>query len=346
MAYANLVGLICASKQELFCRMRDFVCKRNGTYDYSSTGIGWTLIDSSYAVDEDNPQLNDWFVVASAGEGGKDHMRCKIVWSYNNIGLSFSLAWDSVSHTSSTSIGYSNASQVNETEEDKLLFIYGDLDFITILSPIIASSYTDMRGMLFGKLNYPYARIGGDIAVSSAPVLSGSDVSITVDTVPDSWEVGREIFIWTNTDIPADVKLEKTTIKTLSGSVITCDLINAYVAGFSLSTSMGYYAQTSSSFLSCSALIDMNGGVSAGASYVGYNTSFMSSIMSPGSYEDRWGLTPVTVAATTGVLGTIPNTYILNTGQLSLLDVLEDVDGNIYRYIKVYSNRYLAFLEV
>ncbi len=110
MAYKNLLNIDCADKKEFFCRMRDFICKRNGTYDYSSTGIGWTLHDSSYAVDEDNPAANDWYVICSPGEGGKDDMYFKIAWNgsqTNNITISGFLYHAVPQTTLTTNLTYS-----------------------------------------------------------------------------------------------------------------------------------------------------------------------------------------------------------------------------------------------
>ena len=67
MAYANLIKQPCNNVAEIFKHCRDFVCRRNGSYDYSTSGIGWSLVDSSYATDEHNPASGDWFVVYSAG---------------------------------------------------------------------------------------------------------------------------------------------------------------------------------------------------------------------------------------------------------------------------------------
>ena len=51
MAYVNLVNRTISGIPEYFQIFRDFVCKLDGgTYDYSTTGIGWTLVDEYHAL--------------------------------------------------------------------------------------------------------------------------------------------------------------------------------------------------------------------------------------------------------------------------------------------------------
>ena len=102
MAYANLLEQACTDKEEVFQRLRDFICKRNGTYDYSSTGIGWTLHDAVYATDEDNCASGDYFVIYSAGEGTKEDMYFLVTWATNYINFVAYQSWDNSAHSGST----------------------------------------------------------------------------------------------------------------------------------------------------------------------------------------------------------------------------------------------------
>ena len=101
MAYANLVNQSCIGfTEEAFQRIRDFICKRNGTYDYSATGIGWTLHDSYYATDEDNCAIGDWFVVKSVGESGDEDLYFKIKWhEADHMSLQGMLYWNAITDT-------------------------------------------------------------------------------------------------------------------------------------------------------------------------------------------------------------------------------------------------------
>lgn len=346
MGYANIVQINCADKIEAFCRMRDFICKRAGTYDYSVTGIGWTLWDSSYAGTESTPAINDWFVIKSTGESTKEDLYFKFTWTSGYIQVHGYQAWDPTAHTGANQY---NTATTNWAIAEALvpqLWVYGDLDFIFIATK--ASADTEVRFSMFGKAQKPWDYLDDQVAICSSALSIGNDVSITVDAVPAGWAVGREVFIRTvHTDNDATVKIEKITIKTLSGLVITADLTNNYTANSRLSDHVGYWCSSNQSALGIGKmLIDPSGLVSTGATVIAYNSLVAGTYNDPGSYETRYGLAECGLNSPNGFFGKIPNICRVALGGLALFDVLEEADLTQWRYIKVYSSSYYTFKEV
>lgn len=230
----NLVNQSCVDYEEMFQRLRDFLCKRNGTYDYSGSGIGWTLYDAVYAVDENTLSDGDYFVAYSAGESASDDMYVKFMYeitTYWFMTMGY-LSWDAVAHTGGPAVGsYDFGSQ--QRGSSPRLWIYGDLDAIIVLSHDGTSYY----GSYFGKYeNLPYPDTK---ATSSSSVSSGTDVVITVDAVPSWWWVGQNIFI------RDDDGGELITIKAISGLDITADVTTARAAGCKLQASWSFFVQQS-----------------------------------------------------------------------------------------------------
>lgn len=344
--YANIVQINCADKKEAFCRMRDFICKRNGTYDYSATGIGWTLWDSSYTVDENNPAINDWFVIKSAGESTKEDLYFRFTWTNGYIAIAGFQAWDPTAHTGGNQY---NTVTTNFTVSESLvpqLWVYGDLDAVFVATK--AAADTDVRFSVFGKTQKPWAYLDDQVAICSSALTAGSDVSITVDAVPAGWAVGRQIFIrTTHTNATGTVKTEKITIKTLAGTTITADLTNSYTANSKLTDHVGYFCSNSASaFGTANLFIDAAGTVSTGTTVVSYDTAVTNTNNDPGGYEDRYGMAEAGLGGNNGFIGKIKNVYRVALGALALFDVLEEADGTQWRYIKVYSATYYVFKEV
>lgn len=350
MAYKNLVDAVASDKAEAFCHIRDFLCKRNGTYDYSTTGIGWTLVDSSYAVDEDSPQLNDWFVIYSAGESGDEDMYYQFVWTSGYFRVKGYQSWDATAHDGGNKYLDANNFTFLDAKTSAYISVYGDLDSVAV----IVLDSTDYDGCFFGLLEDAYDTLVNEVATCPSALTSGSDVSITVDAVPSSWEVGREIFIrTTHTNNSATVEVEKTTIKTLVGNTITADLSNSYTANSKLSVVIPYYASnTNQPLTSCAFLIGGPGTV--GTSTTGYFIflALSSSSVHPTEYENRHMLAPLFCYGANQAIGHpagwVKNIMMLQGFYDSLVmgDTVTDVDGNVWRCRKVYSNKYVAFLEV
>jgi len=345
MSYANLVNISCVDKTELFCRMRDFICKRNGTYDYSATGIGWTLWDSSYAADEDNPAINDWYVIKSSGENTDEDLYFRVFWASGYIRVHGFQAWNPTANTGGNQYStITNAWTVADASAH-FLWVYGDLDSIICLTNL--SGATDVRSIDFGKADKPWAYLDDEVANCSSALTVGSDVSITVDAVPAGWAVDREVYIrTTHTDATAAVKIEKITIKTLVGSVITADLSNSYTADSKLSDYVGYHCRSSTTLATSNVLISASGSVSSGITAVSYDGGVAGTNNDPGGYESRWGMAEVNLNGNHGFFGKMRNICRVVTGALSLYDILEEADGTQWRYFKVYNNTHYVLKEV
>jgi len=325
--------------------MRDFICKRNGTYDYSTTGIGWTLHDSSYAVDEDNPAINDWFVIYSAGESGDEDLYFRFLWMSGYVRIHGFQSWDSSTHAGAIQYSTSNTAWTFAETMVPHLWVYGDLDAIAI--PINESGDTYARVADFGKADKPWEALDDEVATCSSTLAAGSDVSITVDAIPAGWAVGRELYIrTTHNNNTATVEIEKITIKTLVSLTITADLSNSYTANSKLSDHVGYHCTKSYSIGISNALISPNGVTSSGATSVSYDKTVASTANDPGSYESSWGMAELGLGISTGFFGKYRNIYRIALGALTLYDILEEVDGTQWRYIKVYSNTHYVFKEV
>lgn len=338
MAYANLLNMTCAGgKAEFFCRLRDFLCKRSGTYDYSTTGIGWTLHDSSYAVDENNPQLNDWFVISSPGESGREQLYFLIKWiSSTYIQIQGWLYWDNSTHVGvQYYINSTNIFSISDSASNPQLWLYGDLNSFFIGEMTSANGI----GCPFGKLESMYE--SEDIGYCSSSVTAGSDKSITVDIdLPADWVAGAGIYVWDRTNV------EKTTIKTVNAGTktITVDISNAYEGTFRVSRFLGYINASGSSML-CYALCNK-----AGTKATAINSPATTTIV---QYVDtldnanRYWIDTCCFSSTGGVYGKLRNiVQWYPVSPVTHKDVLVDDDSVEWRCFIVNSNKYIACKEI
>lgn len=344
MAYANLVKVSCANLAEMFCRTRDFLCKRFGTYDYSLSGIGWTIHDSRYAVDEDNPAINDYVVIKSTGESGDEDLYFKFVWT-SSTAMSFVgyQSWDASTHAGANDYGGTTSWTVAASDAP-FLWIYGDLDSFTCLK--MNSGGTYVIGVTVGKLDLPFEGITGEVATCTSTLTAGTDVSIVVDTVPSNWEVDRELFIrTTHTNNTSTVKIEKITIKTIVGNTITADLTNSYTANSKLTDFLGYMGPENATFAYSGELINLNGALNTAQGSV-YNSNIVSTNTDPGLHESRYIIGELMICGSYGFSGKFENICRIYNTSLTHEDVLEDIDGVEWRYLLVYNNIPLVFKEV
>lgn len=335
MARKNLVAQACADKQELFARLRDFICGRNGTYDYSTAGIGWTLHDSSYAVDEDNSQVNDWFVIKSVGEGGDEDLYFHVKWVASYIIISGYQYWDSTLHTGVHRYNSSNNFSVLDAGSNFEIYIYGNLDSIVAFE--IEGHATYNYFVYFGKL--VDGLYDDTVATSSSSVSSGSDVSITVDSAPAAWVVGTKLFI------RDDAELEMITIKTISGNVLTADLSASFDAGCKLQGDLLYCCNSGYNSPSIAMIVTHTTTASATASVV--PKSGIVDACDPDQLNSLTVIDPVTFYTTNnGWFGRLEGLYHISLVGLTEGDTMTDADGNSYRYFPVYSGYYFVMLEV
>lgn len=234
MAYKNLINETVIEKTNgaWFTHFRDFLCARDATHNYAATGIGWTLLDSSYATDEDNPVSTDWIIVSSTGENGDEQLYFKFeVYSTAYLRASAFLYYDGDTHTGTRATGYAYALYTLADNWEKI-WIYGDLDAVSIM--VEQSSSTHLcDGTWFGKYNSTIDEGPQTIALA---LTQGNDVAITVgDVTSEAYAVGKYAFLYDNDNC------NRALIKTNNGSdTITCDITNSFTAGAKLRTIIPY----------------------------------------------------------------------------------------------------------
>lgn len=326
MAYKSLENLGNTSKKDMFVAMRDFLTKAGA---YSATGIGWTLHDSSYAVDAANPQLNDWIVIYSAGENGKEDMYHKITWTTNAFTHWTYLYWNAATNAGIKGSGGTTLTNT-EASSDIVLDVNGDLDAYTIMlnSDGSASNYFNH----FGKVDTFY---DSTVATSAGALSSGTDIVVTVDAVPSSWVVGGHIFIRDNADI------DKIEIKGISGLDVTVDLPVAYAAGCKLSQEVGYTGCASNQFGTLwKGIIDHNGQAPI-SNLTAYFTSFTSST-DPDTLDNDRISTDIVVGSLDTLWGRLRHIRGLHFTGLTDRDIFVDENSVTWRFFKVYSNKYIC----
>lgn len=330
MSYANLVSQACTSNAEQFKRLRDFLCRRNGSYDYSATGIGWTLHDAVYATDQDTVAYGDYFVAYSPGEDGDQDIYLKVTYASGYINIHNYLFWNAVTHTGVTAATTaSNWTATNSTA--CTLWVYGDLDAIVCVGLFGATYYITIAG------HCPESQFATAVAVGSGAVAAGSNMVVTVDAVPAEWDVGRKIYIRDNGNI------EICTISAISGNDITLASVAAsYAAGCKLQGEVSYFAQASTSFLGTwNALIGHDG--TKGLSH-SPDSSAPSSTRTDG-LTNASPMTRVFESVAASLIGPLPHIWLVNSTGRTSGQTETDMDGNTYRFF-VSSSKSILVREV
>lgn len=337
MAYKNLVAEAVATRAEVFKRLRDWLCKRNGSYDYSVTGLGWTLHDAVYAVSQDTISANDYFVVYSAGESGKEDIYVKIIYSSTTTAITVQAYqyWDAATHT-----GVNGMTAVNnwvvQNATSGTLYIYGDLDAVFVNTLLSTNQYA----LLFGHV--VDTEYDSTVAISSASVASGTGVAVTLDIVPASWAVGKTVVIRDNANI------ERIIISDITGSVVTfTNVIYSYGAGCKFSRDY-IVGATSTSQVVSSFIVNLghNNVKQATTNIVAPQSSIATSGDPDGTDGDHIAF-PVELADTaSGYYGRFYSILGISTAYTHLSAYTTD-DGVSYRaFINVYSGQNIAVKEV
>lgn len=331
--YKNLIAVAPANAADMFRHIRDWLCSQNGIADYSSSGLGWTLHDSYYAVDADNISANDWFVAYSSGEGGNDDLYYQFKYTTTGLyiygGLYFNASTNAWVST------YVNNSQVMQWSTVGSLYIYGDLNFVVCMNEVSSGT---VYPCMFGCLDYRLAT--RTVEPTTGAVSSGSSVSIPVgDTTAEWWEAGNRLFI------KDDDHIERITIISKTANSITADLSNSYASGAKLAIAFPYYCQGGTGFFGSSnrVIIAPDGSLSYYANKA--SVPGIASWMNPDKLND----TPVGVGVDIGYsgrgyYGSVPNVYNLYAA-LTHLDVHSDGTDS-YRFFYGASSHYYLFREV
>jgi len=340
MAYANLILQPTVDAPECFKRLRDFVCKRNGSYDYSTTGIGWTLHDSYYAIDEDTISNGDWVVLYSPGETTDDDIYVQLLYSTAATWLQVRawLYWNNSTHAGVVGAGNSPG-LTGSSANVEMLWVYGDMDEFSVITRGVTYYY----GAYIGKTVELF--YDDTVAVSSAAVSSGSDITITLDAVPSSWSVGQNIWIM---DVAG---AEKIAIKTISGNDITADIGTDRASGCKLRADFTNTQPTSNYFGQYMYSVISHDGSTGGTNAYGTGVGLFSSVyasVNPDTMNDDLSCGPWVFHDTSpdGYYGRLKNVYHSNTTGKTSEQVFDGRDGEQYRYFNLYSNRYFLFKEV
>jgi hypothetical protein len=329
MAYANLIAQSCNNPIETFMRFRDFICKRNGTYDYSSTGVGWTLHDSVYAIDEDTISINDYFVIYSAGEDGQRDIYFKITYVSGYISIQGYLYWNNTTHAGVFVFGTTNT-WYNTLATNNVFWLYADLDEFIGIAKYGLAYYAGQGGWM------PESVIDQTITVAPNAITAGSSVTVTFTSVPAGWAVNTYLFV---RDL---ANIERVKITVISGLDVTFQtFVASYSAGSKFCLENTTYSSSSGAMSTYYFQIGHDGTKNFTCTPDNIN------INSPTSGDALSGLYPakkVYLSATTMWVGPFKN-------QLATLSTLTSetthtIGAQGYRFFHLHSSRYALIKEV
>ena len=332
MSYANLVSQVCTNNAEEFKRIRDFLCKRNGSFDYSTTGIGWTLHDAVYATDQDSVAFGDYFVAYSPGEDGDQDIYIKVTYASGYINFHPYLYWNNSTHT-----GVQPASTKNNftatNSSTVTLWVYGDLDSIIVIGKIGTTYYGSGAG------HFPDSQFATDVATSASSVSSGSNVVIGVDAVPSGFVVDRKIYIRDNADV------EICTITDIDGTNITVDaLSNNYASGCKLQGEVSYYCSESINIFASIFPLISHAGLSSSLHAID-GLSGLSSAVSDGLLGGSI-TSQLFFSISTSFMGPVKNAFFVNSTGRTSEQTETDNNGVTYRFFSCYSAKNILVKEV
>jgi hypothetical protein len=237
MAWKHLAHTSISTIGQGFAMVRDFLCARNATYNFAATGIGWTLIDSSYAVDENNPAVGDWFVIKSTGESGNEQLIFKFTLRTSAyINIHGFIYWDTISHTGVNGYGDSATNCLTIGTGTFYVSISGNLNYVYLSANATISWNSPYGHSSFGKIIY----FGdfGPVSITNGPLTAGSEVTIQVADATVPWlQIGRKVYVYDFTT----GALELTRVKSNNGvNQITAPLVNSYGATTKLRSMLPY----------------------------------------------------------------------------------------------------------
>lgn len=349
MALASIFNIACANRAEMFQRIRDFVCKRNGTYDYSTTGIGWTLVDYYYAVDENHLTDGDWVVMRTQGENS-DFVYClKLTYTTASYIKTRSMVyWNASTNSSGSDPGETtdySVIYVVDTDTPRLC-IHGNLDEL-IIAHKRYEAHTTQSISWFGR-TLPVPGRTADILTATSTYTSGSDKSIVFNkSLPVDWVAGKKVFLWSNNGDGFNV----VTLKTVNAGTktITVDLTsNLPTSPIRASRHFGIGGAASTGTLSPYALIADDGTERINVSFRSFfQISSAYTGVSPDVFDGRYWAGKVIFFGNTVLFG-ISKIAILvaaTSGVPGYGDTLT-VDGSVYR-VQLYTSGsgVIAFLE-
>jgi hypothetical protein len=330
MAYANLIAVSCNNPIETFVRFRDFMCKRNGTYDYSTTGIGWTLHDAVYAVNENTISINDYFVMYSPGEDGQRDLYFKVLYKSGYIDIIGYLYWNNTTHAGVQSYGTINNWQ-NTLSTNNVMWVYGDLDnFIGI------AKYATNYNAGFGGW-MPDSPISQAVTVAPDAITAGSSVAVTFTAVPGEWAVGTKLFVRDTANI------ERVVIAEIAGDIVTFTaFVASYAAGSKFALENTNYVVNSANAAGSIALQIDHAGTKNSA--VNPDNSMVTGPASGDSLSGKYTAKRIFYSTTATWIGPIKNQ--LSTISSFTSESTHTGGATNYRFFFLYSGRNVLIEEV
>lgn len=251
--YRNLIGVYPVSKSDLITKIRDFICKLDANNNYSVIGIGWEVHDASYAADENNLMMGDWFVIKSTSSDGMDlYFRIEYADSNYLTVLGFQ-SWNADTHTGINQ--YGNAVFHIPLDDSAQLWIYGDLSSIAIITKVSTTYYAFMFGRTKDSM---YSQ---DTVASVNPVNPGNNQWIEFDKNASSF-VDDNLFIYNDTNIEITPMLGMDT----ETRQMQLSISNSYPDGLKAVPEHGAFVQATNDFTNANnfrTLIADNGNLNA-----------------------------------------------------------------------------------
>lgn len=331
MAYNNLTNIIVESLDDYFQHIRDFMCSRNGTYDYSASGIGWTLHDSSYSVDEDTLTSGDYFVMYSSGEDGTRDIYIKIEFRGSATAMYFHgyNYWNNVTHTGT---GLHGGTGVSPTSPEELN-LYGDLNSATALGLTSGQHWPQNFGMM------PLGFRDTTVVTCAHDLASGASTVATLSAVPTSFKVGNNISVRDNNSV------ERAEIIAISGNDVTLSLTNSYANADNIRISeriLNYCCRFSQSMSSNYGYMLLNSAGQTGSAPYGAIS------ITGAALNDPWNAAADELQALSIRWSFDGYNYDIKLSSSAIADgtLYTAMSGTQYRSYKVYSGKHFLFKEV
>jgi hypothetical protein len=220
MAFKTLIGFSTASNAISFMVMRDWMCSLNTAQgNFTTSGAGWTVVDSFYAINSTTISVDDFVVMTSSGTNGAMPMFIRITLTADGPEIRVAASWNV-----STNVGSFVETFISTSDwgTPTSLYLYGSLNFVVI----VASSASQAFIKYVGGIETP--RIPVTAAVSTNSVTAGASKTINVVSVPVNLTVGKSLTIVS----PDAVYAESAVITAATSTSVTLDsLTYAYPTG-------------------------------------------------------------------------------------------------------------------
>lgn len=338
--YRNLINVGGLDEAGVFRHVKDWLTSRNGIADYSSTGLGWTLHDSSFAVDADTPTVGDWVVITSPGEDGKQALYYRILYStlaQSILRTSAGLFWNASTNAWVKPMAGGDHAAGPTSGGPFNLYIYGDLDAFTVVVGNGTNFFFRWFGLLADPLYDPAP------VTSTGAVSAGSNVVVPVDAVPSWWSAGRAVIIRDNANI------ERAVISAVGADTVTLTTLAAgYGSGARLAADYPLAMTAGVNNLSTLyAMVARSGSVGTTTSLSSALNSLLYNYADPDALNSDHAADQIIYYSSSaqGIYGALPDVLVASVTGITSGNIYQDATGWYWRALREGSNMYL-FLEV